>query len=75
MNILLDNSKVHQLKKFKEWAEQNQLKLLFLPKYSPNLNYIEMCCGQIKHNIQSEECKSLDEKKKVAKNTYKEFST
>ena len=58
----------------KEWAEQNQLKLLFLPKYSPDLNYIEMCWGQIKHNIQSKECKSLDEKKKLSKSTWKEFS-
>ena len=75
MSILLDNSKVHQSKKFKEQAEQNQLKLLFLFKYSPDLNYIEMCWGQIKHNIQSKECKSLDEKKKLSKSTQKEFNT
>ena len=31
--------------------------------------------GTINHNIQAEECKSLDQKKKVAKSTWKEFST
>ena len=59
MQILLDNSRIHTSKKVKEWAAEKKLKLLFLPKYSPDLNFIELVWAQLKHKIQSEECKSL----------------
>lgn len=41
--LVLDNSKPHRSKELKEWAEtlQDQVRLLFLPPYSPHLNKIE----------------------------------
>ena len=74
MQILLDNSRIHTSKKVKEWAAEKHLKVLFLHKYSPDLNFIELVWAQLKHKIQSEECKSLRDKQKVAETTWNKYN-
>ncbi len=39
--IILDNARYHYSKKVREYLEGKNLKLVFLPSYSPNLNLIE----------------------------------
>lgn len=39
--IILDNARYHYSKEVKEWLQGKNVKLVFLPAYSPNLNLIE----------------------------------
>lgn len=39
--IILDNARYHYSKEVKNWLEGRNIKLVFLPTYSPNLNLIE----------------------------------
>lgn len=41
IHIILDNSGYHKAKEVKDFADNNNINLLFLPPYSPNLNPIE----------------------------------
>jgi len=39
--LVLDNLKVHHARAVKEWLEENPMRLVFLPPYSPHFNPIE----------------------------------
>lgn len=39
--VILDNARYHYSKEVKEWLHGKNIKLVFLPAYSPNLNLIE----------------------------------
>lgn len=41
INIVLDNGRYHKTQKVSEYCKNNNIKLHFLPPYSPNLNPIE----------------------------------
>ena len=41
MTIIIDNSRIHRKNAIRELVEAEDHQLLFLPKYSPNLNDIE----------------------------------
>lgn len=50
--VILDNAKIHMYKELEEVIHQCGARLIFLPPYSPELNPIEVCFGQLKRWIQ-----------------------
>jgi transposase len=53
--LILDNLRVHHSKVVKAWLEENkeQIEVIYLPSYSPELNPDEYLNGDLKHNIRS----------------------
>ena len=49
--VILDNASFHKSQRLHELVEEVGCKLLFLPRYSPDLNKIEPLWNQIKHTI------------------------
>jgi transposase len=49
--VVLDNFSSHRSKMVKEFAERNNISLVFLPPYSPDLNPIEQVWRAIKREI------------------------
>jgi transposase len=52
--IIMDNARFHQGKKVRELIENPGCELLFLPKYSPDLNPIDHWWPKIKNAIKKE---------------------
>lgn len=50
--VIMDNAKIHMFKELEESIHQAGARLIFLPPYSPELNPIEICFGQLKRWIQ-----------------------
>jgi transposase len=52
--VVLDNHPVHTSNAVKEWAEKNEqrIRLVYLPKYSPEINPVEYLNGHVKANVQ-----------------------
>ena len=73
--ILFDNSKIHKSNFFINWPKENRIKYLFLPRYSPDLNPVELVWAKMKHNIQSNECNSLNEKQEVCEEVWEEWNS
>ena len=48
---VLDNAALHRKKPLKAMAKAAGINLLFLPKYSPELSWIEFCFGWLKHAV------------------------
>lgn len=75
--MILDNARPHHAKKVTEYVEKNvsNLKLLFLPPYSPNLNPAENVWKLLRrtatHNVYFDSLKSLYSK---VENTLEEFA-
>ena len=46
--MILDNASIHKTKNVKEYCERNNIKLVYLPVYSPEYNYIEKVWKMIK---------------------------
>lgn len=40
--LIVDNARIHHANSVKEYCEENKIKLVYLPPYSPNLNPIEL---------------------------------
>jgi transposase len=49
--IIMDNVSFHRKKKLEEIATEGQVKLLFLPPYSPDFNPIEKCWTNLKRAL------------------------
>lgn len=49
--IILDNARIHRAKVVKEFCELNQIVLVYLPPYSPNLNPIEFSWKDVKKKL------------------------
>ena len=58
--IILDNAKIHKAKQIKKYAERNQIYLLYLPPYSPDLNPIEFLWKDVKRSLAPFSQKSID---------------
>jgi transposase len=75
--MILDNARPHHAKKVTEYVEKNvsNLKFLFLPPYSPNLNPAENVWKLLRkkatHNVYFDSLKSLYSK---VENTLEEFA-
>ena len=52
--IIMDNARFHQGKRIRQLIEEAGCKLIFLPKYSPDLNPIEHWWQKIKNAIKKE---------------------
>ena len=50
ITLVMDNAKYQRCKLVMEYARQNNIELLFLPSYSPNLNLIERLWRFVKKN-------------------------
>jgi len=48
IKVILDNAKYHYSKIVKDYVDQSRVDLVFLPRYSPNLNLIERLWGFFK---------------------------
>ena len=46
--LILDNASIHKTKKVRDYCKKNNIKLVYLPPYSPELNYIEKVWKMIK---------------------------
>lgn len=51
MIIILDNAKIHKAKIVQEYCQENQIILVYLPPYSPNLNPIEFMWKDLKKRL------------------------
>lgn len=59
--IILDNAAIHRSKFVREYCEQNNILLVHLPPYSPDLNPIEMVWRVLKKRIANRVSRTLDE--------------
>ena len=50
--VIMDNAKIHMFKELEDAVHQCGARLIYLPPYSPELNPIEVCFGQLKRWIQ-----------------------
>jgi transposase len=50
---LIDNASWHKTKKVREYCEENNITLLFLPPYSPEFNPIERVWGFLKSKVKN----------------------
>ena len=50
--VIMDNAKIHMFQELENAVHQCGARLIFLPPYSPELNPIEVCFGQLKRWIQ-----------------------
>lgn len=51
IKVVIDNAKYNKAKEVTSYAAQNNIKLLFLPSYSPNLNLIERFWKYFKEKV------------------------
>ncbi|MDJ0531394.1 MAG: IS630 family transposase [Xenococcaceae cyanobacterium MO_207.B15] len=49
--IILDNAKIHKAKIVQDFCQNNQIILVYLPSYSPNLNPIEFMWKDLKKRL------------------------
>lgn len=58
--LIMDNHPVHHAKIASEYLHKNNIKFLYLPPYSPELNPIEEAFSKIKHAIKKHKPRTLD---------------
>jgi len=63
MIVIMDNASFHKSGKIRDLIEKTGAELLYLPKYSPDLNPIEKCWRPLKIQIQKARkfCENFDE--------------
>ena len=49
--LLLDNASIHKTRYIRDYCEQNQFKMLWLPPYQPQFQPIELTWSLIKQNF------------------------
>lgn len=59
--VVMDNLGSHKGKAVRQAIRQAGAKLLFLPKYSPDLNPVEQLFSKLKHWLREARARSLDE--------------
>jgi len=77
--LVLDNAPIHKSKKFQDWIKKwkkEDLYIWFLPKYSPNLNPIEILWRMIKYKwLPYEEISSMHELNNYLQEIIKNFGS
>jgi putative transposase len=58
--VIMDNLGSHQSKAVRQAIRKVGARLLFLPKYSPDLNPIEMFFAKLKHGLRKAQQRSVD---------------
>jgi transposase len=72
--VVLDNFSSHHAEAFQEAAEDNDILLIHLPPYSPDLNPIEFIWKSIKRVISTRFIHSADEMKKVVATSWNDLA-
>jgi transposase len=51
--LILDNASIHKSKKVRQFVEEksSRLELFYLPPYCPEMNAVEECWRQVRHNL------------------------
>ena len=58
--LIMDNHPVHHAKIVRDYIKQNNINILFLPPYSPELNPIEEAFSKIKNVIKKQKARTFD---------------
>jgi putative transposase len=58
--VIMDNLGSHKGKAVRSTLRQAGAKLIFLPKYSPDLNPIEQLIAKVKHHLRTTQARSQD---------------
>jgi putative transposase len=58
--VIMDNLGSHKAKAVRSAIRQADAKLLFLPKYSPDMNPIEQLFAKLKHHLRNAQARSQD---------------
>ena len=58
--LIMDNHPVHHAKAVENYLNQNNIKFLYLPPYSPDLNPIEESFSKIKQYIKKQKARTVD---------------
>ncbi len=58
--VIMDNLGSHKAKAVRQAIRQAGAKLVFLPKYSPDLNPIEQFFAKLKHHLRAAQARSAD---------------
>ena len=66
----MDRHPVHRAKIVQRYLKQNNVKFLYLPAYSPELNPIEEAFSKIKQYIKKQKARTVDELLKVLKKAF-----
>lgn len=59
--LIMDRHPVHRSKTVQNYLKQNNIKYLYLPAYSPELNPIEEAFSKIKQYIKKQKARTIDE--------------
>ena len=73
--LVLDNFRSHRAKASLKCAEESNIKLIFLPPYSPDLNPIEFIWKSIKRIISRSFIKDLGHMKQIIYKSFVEFAS
>ena len=68
--LIMDRHPVHRAKIVQSYLKQNNVKFLYLPAYSPELNPIEEAFSKIKQYIKKQKARTVDELSKVLKKAF-----
>ncbi|MGZ5193780.1 MAG: transposase [Kaistella sp.] len=68
--LIMDRHPVHRAKIVQSYLKQNNVKFLYLPAYSPELNPIEEAFSKIKQYIKKQKARTVDELLKVLKKAF-----
>lgn len=68
--LIMDRHPVHRAKTVQKYLKQNNIKFLYLPAYSPELNPIEEAFSKIKQYIKKQKARTINELLKVLKNAF-----
>lgn len=69
--IILDNASIHKSKKVQKYCEERNIILVYLPPYSPDLNYIEHTWKKVKNEFKLIQWEDLSLENKIRKSIKK----
>jgi len=69
--LIMDRHPVHQAKTVQQFLNKNNIKFIYLPAYSPELNPIEEAFSKIKQYIKKQKARTINQLLKVLKTAFK----
>jgi len=58
--VIMDNLSAHKSNTIRELIESTGAKLFFLPRYSPDLSPIELCCSKFKNFLRKKKPRDFE---------------
>lgn len=65
--VIVDNASIHKAKKVQKYCEERNIILVYLPPYSPDLNYIEHTWKKVKNEFKLIQWEDLSLENKIRK--------